>query len=98
MDGGKGRRYAGRWLVKYHDGLIGPNGPMYVWDDLAQAWYGNRTKCFSRTTNKHANQIRPGHVQEWFSKEDLQEIVHHGVANFIAGKMGAEGHANDTVA
>ena len=104
MDGGRGRRYAGRWNVKYEDGLVGPDGPvpavktytvysygdhwpMYTWDDSAQCWYGNGTKCWSRTTSKHTNQLRPGKVQQYVPLETLQQIAERGAAGWVTDKL-----------
>ena len=104
MDGGKGRRYAGKWRVVYDNESNDPTAikaktytvysygdhwPMYVWDDMAQQWYGNATKCWSRTTAKHTNQFNPGGVNCYLDMQDLEQIISHGTAGWVRDKLGS---------
>lgn len=102
MDGGKGRRYAGRWNVKYDPDRLRPEPhvvvktytvysygdhfPMYVWDELAGAWYGNAEK-YSRTTSKHMSKLYPGNVNCYLDTDELREISLVGVAGWVKAKM-----------
>ncbi len=67
----------------------GNHYPMYVWDDLAQQWYGNRDK-FSRTTTKHMGIMCPCPRSQivYFGTDTLKDIARRGVAGWVKDKMG----------
>jgi hypothetical protein len=97
LDGTKGRRVYGMWLQGYSPldprpkktyvvYLYGGHYPAYVWDEEAQAWFGNKTK-WSRTTTKYMQAIRPKGVSHWFECEDMKRIAKLGIGGFIEWRM-----------
>lgn len=53
--------------------------PMYIYDPVTQAWFGNKDK-FSRSTTRQQSQARPGYDIEitWTDTETMQEIRRKG--------------------
>jgi len=61
--------------------------PMYVWDDQAQVWIGNKDK-YSRTTTTHQNKARPSApIMHWFDTETVKRIAYVGLAKVVANRM-----------
>ena len=53
----------------------GQHFPMYVYDEQADRWYGNRDK-FSRTTTRHQTNSQPEGVPiEWTDTKHLMAII-----------------------
>lgn len=103
MDGGEGRRvftdirtsdprykpsegYTLYTVYSYRWGW-----PLYVYDEQARQWFGNREKA-SQTTSKHSNQLMPCSPSAitWVSCADLLGISQHGVAYIIKHKLEGE--------
>ena len=60
--------------------------PMYVWDDQAQVWIGNKDK-YSRTTSVHQTKARPRNVEHWFDTNTVKRIAYVGLAKVVAKRM-----------
>lgn len=61
--------------------------PMYIYDDQAGVWIGNKDK-YSRTTTTHQNKARPtAHIEHWFDTETCKKIVSSGLAGIVARRM-----------
>jgi hypothetical protein len=67
----------------------GKHFPMYVYDAISHAWFGNYDK-YSQTTSKHMSQCRPS--DHWAYKEKgiiykptsfLNNLIYDGVASAI---------------
>lgn len=65
--------------------------PLYVYDERAQQWFGNREKA-SKTTSKHSGQLMPCSPSAitWVSKDDLCTIARAGIAHLIKRKLEGE--------
>lgn len=95
-DGQHGRRAVAQWrkcvfndditTLTYTVYLFGPHYPGYVWDERAQAWYGNSDK-YSNTTTRYMSVLRPPEVTLWFETVDLVKIADMGITAFVADKM-----------
>jgi len=53
----------------------GEHWPMYVYDDVSNAWFGNSTKYDQPTTNKHTTLSRPNVPTEEIEYLDRDELV-----------------------
>lgn len=60
--------------------------PMYVWDDQARVWVGNKDK-YSRTTSCHQTKARPSHVTHWFDTQTCRRIAYNGLSEVVAKRM-----------
>lgn len=61
--------------------------PMYIWDDQAQVWVGNKDK-YSRTTTTHQTKARPqAPIAQWFSTDIMKRITYNGLASVVAQRM-----------
>lgn len=79
LDGQVGRTYA---VFSY-----GNHFPMYVYDQQAGVWVGNKDK-YSRTTTNHQNKARPREqIDFWFETEMIRKVVWNGLAPIIASRM-----------
>jgi hypothetical protein len=68
----------------------GHHWPMYVYDPLADQWYGNKDK-FSQTTSIHSGDAMPRGVYiTYVGVEDIKDIAAFGVVEHIAAKMRQE--------
>lgn len=93
MDGTRGRRVFGEWTTSkstahklYVVYAYGDHYPMYVWDEGAQAWYGNHSK-YSPTTTKYPRMYDPDRVQEWFNAVDMVSITELGIVGFVQARL-----------
>lgn len=76
-------RSGGKTYVVYSYGF---HFPMYVWDDQARVWVGNKDK-YSRTTTIHQSKARPSHVTHWFDTETVKWIAYMGLSEVVAKRM-----------
>lgn len=61
--------------------------PMYIWDDEARVWVGNKDK-YSRTTSNHQTKARPSEpIEQWFDTNTMKRIVYNGLAGAVANRM-----------
>lgn len=61
--------------------------PMYIWDDEARVWVGNKDK-YSRTTSVHQTKARPSEpIEQWFDTNTMKRIVYNGLAGAVANRM-----------
>lgn len=82
-DGRHSHKTIGRVYVIYS---YGHHFPMYVWDETASEWLGNKDK-YSRTTSKHQSKYRPSEVARWFDTTTLRNIVRKGLVGHITNRM-----------
>jgi len=79
LDGGRSYRYA---VFSY-----GYHFPMYVYDEQAGVWIGNKDK-YSRTTTTHQNKARPNQpIDQWYDTHTCKLIYHNGLATIVANRM-----------
>ena len=96
MDGTSGRRMIGRWETTYHPDDTSTRRyvvysyadwwPLFVYDEEAQCWVGNKSK-YSRTTTKHQRKVQPSNVLHWVDVETLAQIRNEGVVGWVRNKM-----------
>lgn len=68
----------------------GHHWPMYVYDPLAETWYGNKDK-FSKTTSIHSSEAKPRDAAiTWVSLKDIRAIADWGAVEHIAAKIRQE--------
>lgn len=56
----------------------GHHFPMYIYDEVAQMWFGNKDR-YSHTTSKHQSQAKPTQpIDSWLSTDEMQSLIKHG--------------------
>ena len=61
--------------------------PMYIYDEEAGVWVGNKDK-YSRTTTTHQTKARPNApIEQWFSTDTMKRILYNGLAGVVAKRM-----------
>jgi hypothetical protein len=63
---------------------------LYIYDDQAQHWFGNKTK-YSRTTSKHSTQANPlvDNIT-YLSAERMKYLYANGYKNLTIARLGAD--------
>lgn len=60
--------------------------PMWVWDESAGQWIGNKDK-YSRSTTRQQSQTRPSNITTWLNTEEMKKVVQWGgLAEFVMKK------------
>lgn len=60
--------------------------PMWVWDEQAGQWIGNKDK-YSRSTTKQQSQTQPRDIKTWLNTEEIKKVVQWGgLAEFVMRK------------
>ena len=86
----KGNNTFGTWEhgMCYVVYSYGKHFPMYVYDGISHAWFGNYDK-YSTTTSKHMSQCRPRVDDDcrgiiYKNTEFLKNVIYNGLATAVA--------------
>jgi hypothetical protein len=59
----------------------GEHFPIYLWDDIAYKWIGNKDK-YSQSTTRHQALAKPYHVHRWADTEGLKSMIRDGIVGY----------------
>ena len=77
------------WYVVYS---YGDHFPMYVYDESAGLWFGNRDK-YSPSTSRHQSACHPPEVNAWYSTDFMKRLARSGFPKVAAERVEGVAHA-----